>query len=127
MSLYTRPMDKGAATEFSLTRFLTPYLADSDGWVLFAVLLERVDLRRLGGVLEDRAPAHLPGDVLALVVTGAATEFSLTRFLTPYLADSDGWVLFVDCDFLFTTDIARLPRPCPSGGCTGRARAGCPA
>ncbi|MEH3147686.1 MAG: glycosyltransferase [Methylobacterium frigidaeris] len=39
---------------------------------------------------------------------GAATEFSLTRFLTPHLADSDGWVLFVDCDFLFTTDIARL-------------------
>jgi hypothetical protein len=39
---------------------------------------------------------------------GSATEFSLTRFLTPYLADSDGWVLFVDCDFVFTTDIARL-------------------
>lgn len=39
---------------------------------------------------------------------GAATEFSLTRFLAPYLADSDGWVLFVDCDFLFTTDIGRL-------------------
>jgi hypothetical protein len=28
--------------------------------------------------------------------------------LEDYLADSDGWVLFVDCDFLFTTDIARL-------------------
>lgn len=32
---------------------------------------------------------------------GASTEFSLTRFLTPYLAASTGWSLFVDCDFLF--------------------------
>lgn len=35
----------------------------------------------------------------------ASTEFSLTRFLTPYLAAHDGWSIFVDCDFLFTTDI----------------------
>jgi lipopolysaccharide biosynthesis glycosyltransferase len=35
----------------------------------------------------------------------ASTEFSLTRFLTPYLAAHDGWTIFVDCDFLFTTDI----------------------
>ena len=35
----------------------------------------------------------------------ASTEFSLTRFLTPYLAAHDGWTVFVDCDFLFTTDI----------------------
>lgn len=35
----------------------------------------------------------------------AATEFSITRFLTPYLAAHDGWTVFVDCDFLFTKDI----------------------
>lgn len=35
----------------------------------------------------------------------AATEFSLTRFLTPHLAGHDGYALFVDCDFLFLTDI----------------------
>lgn len=35
----------------------------------------------------------------------AATEFSLTRFLTPYLAAHDGWSIFCDCDFLFTDDI----------------------
>lgn len=35
----------------------------------------------------------------------ASTEFSLTRFLTPYLGAHDGWTLFVDCDFLFTTDV----------------------
>lgn len=39
---------------------------------------------------------------------GAATEFSLTRFLVPYIAAHEGWTVFVDCDFLFTTDIARL-------------------
>ncbi len=36
----------------------------------------------------------------------ASTEFSLTRFLTPYLAAHDGWSIFVDCDFLLTDDIA---------------------
>lgn len=35
----------------------------------------------------------------------ASTEFSLTRFLTPYLAARGGWVLFCDCDFLFTSDV----------------------
>jgi len=35
----------------------------------------------------------------------ASTEFSLTRFLTPYIAAHDGWTIFVDCDFLFTTDV----------------------
>jgi lipopolysaccharide biosynthesis glycosyltransferase len=38
----------------------------------------------------------------------ASTEFSLTRFLTPYLAAHDGWSIFVDCDFLLTGDIARV-------------------
>jgi hypothetical protein len=38
----------------------------------------------------------------------ASTEFSLTRFLTPYLAAHDGWSVFVDCDFLFTTDIMKV-------------------
>ena len=35
----------------------------------------------------------------------AATEFSLTRFLVPTLANYDGYAIFVDCDFLFLTDI----------------------
>ena len=35
----------------------------------------------------------------------AATEFSLTRFLTPHLAGKAGYAIFVDCDFLFLTDI----------------------
>ena len=36
---------------------------------------------------------------------GSSTEFSLTRFLTPYLAAQSGWTIFCDCDFLFTGDI----------------------
>jgi len=39
---------------------------------------------------------------------GASTEFSLTRFLTPYLAAQRGWVIFCDCDFLFTTDVRNV-------------------
>ena len=42
------------------------------------------------------------------VDTLAATEFSLTRFLTPHLAGNDGYAVFVDCDFLFITDIRRV-------------------
>jgi lipopolysaccharide biosynthesis glycosyltransferase len=39
---------------------------------------------------------------------GASTEFSLTRFLSPYLAACSGWVLFCDCDFLFTADVRNV-------------------
>lgn len=38
----------------------------------------------------------------------ATTEFSLTRFLTPYLAAHEGWSIFCDCDFLFTDDIYQV-------------------
>lgn len=36
------------------------------------------------------------------------TEFSLTRFLAPHLANHDGWTIFADCDFLFLTDISKV-------------------
>jgi len=38
----------------------------------------------------------------------ATTEFSITRFLTPYLAAHDGWSIFVDCDFLISRDITEI-------------------
>lgn len=38
----------------------------------------------------------------------ASTEFTYTRFLTPYLAGSDGWALYCDCDFLWLADVAEL-------------------
>ncbi|MFZ1813839.1 MAG: glycosyltransferase [Rhizobiaceae bacterium] len=38
----------------------------------------------------------------------ASTEFTYSRFLTPHLAGFRGWALFVDCDFLFFSDVARM-------------------
>jgi len=37
-----------------------------------------------------------------------ATEFSLTRFLVPALADYRGWSIYMDCDMLCRADIAGL-------------------
>ena len=39
-----------------------------------------------------------------------STEFSFSRFLTPYLANFEGWALFMDCDMLMLDDIANLWR-----------------
>ncbi len=38
----------------------------------------------------------------------SSTEFSITRFLTPYLHAQPGWAIFCDCDFLFNVDIAQV-------------------
>jgi lipopolysaccharide biosynthesis glycosyltransferase len=57
--------------------------------------LRQASLRELG--LYTRPPDQL-----------ASTEFSLTRFLVPWLSGHEGWALFVDCDFLFTADIGRV-------------------
>lgn len=38
----------------------------------------------------------------------ASTEFTYSRFFTPYLAGYEGWALFVDCDFIFFGDLAGL-------------------
>jgi lipopolysaccharide biosynthesis glycosyltransferase len=37
-----------------------------------------------------------------------STDFSFSRFLTPYLSDYAGWSLFMDCDMLVLEDIASL-------------------
>jgi len=39
------------------------------------------------------------------VDTEGSTEFTLTRFLVPYLNKFTGWAIFCDCDFLFTIDV----------------------
>ena len=69
-------------------------LRHSDGDLTVIPLRQSV-LRELG--LYTRSPD-----------SGASTEFSLTRFLTPYLAAQHGWVLFCDCDFLFTADVRQV-------------------
>lgn len=37
-----------------------------------------------------------------------STDFSFSRFLTPYLSDYTGWSIFMDCDMLVLDDIAKL-------------------
>lgn len=37
-----------------------------------------------------------------------STDFSFSRFLTPYLCDYQGWALFMDCDMLMLADVAKL-------------------
>ena len=39
-----------------------------------------------------------------------STEFSLTRFLVPYLSGFEGFSVFMDCDMLCRADIAELVR-----------------
>jgi hypothetical protein len=69
----------------------------------------RLDALREGGwyrrptkVLEDGTL----WDVISNVPM--STEFSLSRFLVPFLCDFHGWAVFVDCDFLFRTDLSEL-------------------
>ncbi len=37
-----------------------------------------------------------------------STDFSFSRFLTPYLSDYRGWSLFMDCDMIMLDDVAKL-------------------
>jgi lipopolysaccharide biosynthesis glycosyltransferase len=37
-----------------------------------------------------------------------STDFSFTRFLTPWLCGYEGWAVFMDCDMLVLDDIAKL-------------------
>lgn len=37
-----------------------------------------------------------------------STDFSFSRFLTPYLCGFSGWSVFMDCDMLVLEDIAKL-------------------
>lgn len=57
--------------------------------------LKQSELRETGLYTRERGPTE-------------STEFSFTRFLTPYLARYQGWAVFVDCDFLFLADVAEL-------------------
>ena len=60
------------------------------------VAVTPVMLSQLGGVF-DRPRNELQ-----------STEFSFSRFLTPWLAGYEGWAVFMDCDMLMREDIARL-------------------
>lgn len=55
-----------------------------------------IALPNLKGVF-DRAPVSIQ-----------STDFSFSRFLTPWLSGYEGWSLFMDCDMLVRGDIAEL-------------------
>jgi hypothetical protein len=37
-----------------------------------------------------------------------STDFSFSRFLTPYLSNYEGWSIFIDCDMVCKDDVAKL-------------------
>jgi hypothetical protein len=60
------------------------------------VSVAALDLKQLAGLLtRKRHPLQ-------------STDFSFSRFLTPYLSAYQGWSIFMDCDMLVLDDIARL-------------------
>jgi len=60
------------------------------------VRLTAINLGNLDGVFAREA------------VATQSTEFSFSRFLTPWLSNYEGWSLFMDCDMLARADIAEL-------------------
>lgn len=79
---------------------------------------ERVAYHTLCQSLLDHASRPLRFTPIALSTLGGvydrprvsqqSTEFSFTRFLTPYLSGYAGWSLFMDCDMLVRADVADL-------------------
>ena len=60
------------------------------------VLIAPLMLSQLSGILtRERHPLQ-------------STDFSFSRFLTPFLSDFCGWSVFMDCDMLMLDDIAKL-------------------
>jgi len=60
------------------------------------VAIAALKLSQLSGVLtRERHPLQ-------------STDFSFSRFLTPYLSGYQGWSLFMDCDMLMLDDVERL-------------------
>ena len=77
--------------------------------VAFSVLAHSIQARAMQPV--SIAPLMLPQ--LKNVLTRErhplqSTDFSFSRFLTPYLSGFEGWSLFMDCDMLVLDDIAEL-------------------
>jgi lipopolysaccharide biosynthesis glycosyltransferase len=52
--------------------------------------------------------SHLIGTFERERLAIQSTEFSFSRFLTPYLRNYEGWALFMDCDVIARSDLAEL-------------------
>jgi hypothetical protein len=60
------------------------------------VSITPIALHQLGGIFDrERHPLQ-------------STDFSFSRFLTPYLSGFHGWSIFMDCDMLCLDDISKL-------------------
>jgi lipopolysaccharide biosynthesis glycosyltransferase len=52
--------------------------------------------------------SHLKGIFERERLAIQSTEFSFSRFLTPYLMNYQGWALFMDCDIIARGDLSKL-------------------
>lgn len=66
-------------------------------------------LRQMNPPLYTRPQERRDGGQLWDLISDApmSTEFAITRFLTPHLAQ-EGWALFIDCDMLVLGDVSDL-------------------
>jgi lipopolysaccharide biosynthesis glycosyltransferase len=85
---------------------------DSKEQVVFDVCKYSIEKRHLSGKITIEALKQPQLRELGLykrpIDQLASTEFSLTRFLTPYLSSYVGFSLFLDCDFIVLDDIQKL-------------------
>jgi hypothetical protein len=95
----SREAEVGDVCRFSITRHAAP-------GAVSVQCLQLDDLRARG--LYSR-PTEVRDGRLWDVISAApmSTEFAISRFLTPLVAETD-WAVFCDCDFLWRVDIAEL-------------------
>lgn len=76
---------------------------------VFGIVLERMRVSGLYWRPTEFRPSQLEAPIMWDVISEApmATEFSISRFLTPILAES-GWALFMDCDMLVRGSLREL-------------------
>jgi len=82
---------------------------DSREAVAFSVLAHSIQARASRPVsIAPLALTQLAGVLTRERHPLQSTDFSFSRFLTPYLSDYAGWSLFMDCDMLVLDDVAKL-------------------
>ena len=82
---------------------------DSREAVAFSVLAHSIHVRASKPVaITPLMLSQLNGLLLRARHPLQSTDFSFSRFLTPYLSDYVGWSVFMDCDMLMLEDIAKL-------------------
>ena len=82
---------------------------DSRETVAFTVLSHSIQARASCPVaIAPLALSQLKGVFTRSRHALQTTDFSFSRFLTPYLSEYAGWSIFMDCDMLMLDDIAQL-------------------